>query len=527
MHELYTMTALELRSFCGINKFLHTKDKAEKKRYSALLFAVAIVVLVVFFYIGALVYGLSYLGLSSVVAAYLVFIASLIVFAFGIFRAGGVLFTHNGYDILASMPIKTHSIVLSRFAVMYFEDVLISAVIVLPGAVMYGILNHPNIAFYLVAAVSLLFIPAIPGIISACLGTFIMALSSGAKHKSIIQTVLMLVSVVGILLFSFSLSSIQGEITEEVLKDLASTVTELFSKIYIPAIWMGNAMLGVDMLGFVVYLFLSVASVLLFLLLTSKIFHRVMQALRVSYTKNNYKIGKLEARTMLKTLYIREAKRYFSSSIYVTNTIIGPIMACIMSIAVCVAGLDTITAALPMQIPVKYLVPFALSAVFCMMTTTSTAISMEGRQIDTVKALPIPTKALLDSKILLNLSIILPFYIVSELCLAIAIKPNFFELVFLIAVPFAIILFSVVLGITVNLKLHRFDWEREEQIVKQSASSAIGGFAGFFLSVILGIPLLLLPLEAISYIIAAICVLLLVMTSVLYNKNNKAKLELL
>ncbi len=62
------------------------------------------------------------------------------------------------------------------------------------------------------------------------------------------------------------------------------------------------------------------------------------------------------------------------------------------------------------------------------LTTSCTSISMEGKQFWVIKSLPIPTKALLDSKITLNLGLMLPFYLISLAAIAIAVKPGLLEL---------------------------------------------------------------------------------------------------
>ncbi len=95
---------------------------------------------------------------------------------------------------------------------------------------------------------------------------------------------------------------------------------------------------------------------------------------------------------MLLALYKREAKCYFVSGIYVTNTIIGPIMACLMA----------------------------------------------------------------------------------EVLLIVALQPTWSEVLWIIFIPMLYCLFATVAGISINLRLHSFDWSKEEVVVKQSAASGLG-----------------------------------------------------
>ncbi len=525
MNEIRTLTMLELRALYGMNKFRYTKDEKAKNRYRLLGGVWIFLICMVFTYVGGLVYGLSYLGLSEIVPAYLVVIASLVIFAFGIFKAGNVIFGNKGYDILSSMPIKSSAIVVSRFLTMYVEDLILTLVIMLPGIAVYGVCHHPGAGFYLVALLGTLFVPAIPLVGSVVLGTLIMAISSRMKHKNMVQTVLMVALVVGILVSSFRMGNLTGDFTLEMLTALAQTVGELMEQLYLPAVWFGDAMSGYNLAGLLLFVAVSLGVMILTIWLVSRSYHSIMRRLLTFSARHNYKIGEMKSRGLLKALYFREAKRYFSSSIYVTNTIVGPIVGCIMSVALCVVGMETIQSVIPVAVDISGFVPFVFAAVFCMMTTTSTAISMEGKHFWVIQSLPIPAKVLLDSKILLNLSVMFPFYLVSEICLVIAMKPGLMQLVWLIFLPAMLMLLSVVWGITVNLKFHSFDWEKEEQVVKQSASAALGGFAGMLLSVLLGGLLFLVPEQYGDVARTVAGIGLLAGTAWLYRKNNRWELR--
>ncbi len=257
---------------------------------------------------------------------------------------------------------------------------------------------------------------------------------------------------------------------------------------------------------------------LLAVLGVSNCFHSISRSLGNVPGKHDYQIGDMAHRSMTKALYLREVKRYASSSIYVTNTIIGPIMAVILSVGLCVSGLD----AFPMDL--RPMLPFVLGGVFCMMTTTAVSISMEGRQLWVIQSLPIPAKAWLDSKILLNLTRIAPCCLVSLGALTIALRPGLLEFLWLALIPAAIILFSLVFGITVNLRFHSIDWEREETVVKQSLSAMAGGFAGPLLSAALAAAVWLTPAPFADAARAVAVCAVLILTAVLYQKNNRSQL---
>lgn len=519
MNELRTLLILELRSLYGVNQLLHTHDRKQRNRYRLLAGVWIFLILLTFVYVGSLVYGLCSLGMAEIVPAYLAMASSLLILVFGLFTAGNRIFGQRGYCLLSSMPLRAGSIVLSRFGTVYLEDLLLTLLIFLPGTAVFGFCQHPGAVFYLVAILGVLFLPAIPLVLSTLFGTLILALSSRMKHKAMAQTVLMVLFVVVTLSVSFILPGTQdSEISPEQLVNLAQTIGDVIGKAYPPALWLGNAAIYGDLTELGRFLLVSAASAAITVIIVTRNFHKILRRLMNSSAKHNYKLGAMASRGLRKALYIREARRYFSSGIYVTNTIIGPIMGTILAIGLCVAGLEPPEASLPPVLPVRQLIPYFFAGVFCTMTTTSVAVSMEGAQFETIKSLPVPTKDWLDSKILLNLSLMLPFALVSLLALALGLKPDPAQLVNLVTVPASIMLFSVVFGITVNLKFHSFDWEKEEAVVKQSFSAMAGGFSGLLLALVMGAASVALPLELTGTLFSLI---VLDVTWRLYRKNNQ------
>ncbi len=524
MTELRTLLSLELRSLYNFNKFLHTKDQKAKGRYRGLLAVWGMLVVMVFGYVGSLIYGLCSLGLSELVPAYLTVIATALILVFGLFQAGNRIFGQKGYDILASMPLRTRSITLSRFLALYIEDLIFTLLILLPGVAVYAYCQHPAWWFYPIALVGALFIPAIPLVISTLLGTFIYAISSRMKKKSMAQTLLSVLLVIGVLAGSTVMGNAAEGMTPEQFADLAKTANGIFAMIYPPATWLGSAMMQGSVLHLALFVGLSIAVIALTVWLVTLTFHGILRRLSNFTAKHNYKITAMQSRGLLKTLYVREAKRYFSSSIYVTNTILGPILGAVAAVALAIVGLDTVTAQLPATLDISGVLPFAIAAIFCLMTTTSTSISMEGKQFWIVRSLPIPTKTWLDSKMLFNLSLMLPCYVIAEVAMIIAVRPDPMQLLWLILLPASLMVFAVVFGITVNLKFHSFDWENEVIVVKQSLPAALGGFAGLFLSLFCGIAVLLIPAAYGHIAKAAICLLLWVGIGAMYRKNSRRNL---
>lgn len=528
LKQIKTLAKLELSNLYNLNVFRLTRDKNIRRRFLLLAVSFAILAVMLICYMGGLSYGLILLGLSEVVPVYLITIASVITLFFGIFKAGGVIFRKNGYDTLSALPLTPTAIVISRFLRMYVENLPFAMAVLLPGLAVYGWLLHPGISFYVSGILALLMIPLLPVALSSLAGALITGIASRMKHKSLVSAALSILIILGVLLSSSSLTALEETtITPEMLKDLSAVVLNIFKKLYPPAVWIGNSIVGGDFAQALLCLAFSLGIFAAVIALVSANFHSICRKLYSTSARHNYQMTSLQKNTVLVSLCKREFKRYFSSGIYVTNTIMGPLMGLVFSGAIFFVGADSLTEALQIPFDILPWIPFVLAGIFCLMTTTSVSISMEGKNWWIVKSLPLPTKAILDAKILMNLLLILPFFLISEVLLILALKPALINLLWLLLIPTGLILFSVVYGITINLYFPVLNWDNEAAVVKQSASSLIGGMGGFLLAIMCAVITALIPGSYRNLGNLLLCALLLGLTAWLYRKNNRTDLKMI
>ncbi|MCM1121393.1 MAG: hypothetical protein NC416_02300 [Eubacterium sp.] len=515
----------ELYHLFGLNVLRFSKDKRVRRRAVLLAVTYLLVVLMMMFYVGAQSYGLCLLSLCDIVPAYLIMISGILIFFFGIFKAGGVMFKKEGYDLLSSLPVSRSAIVISRIWRLYVENLLITLGVLLPGLGVYIWFVRPGIAFFPFCLLGIAVSPVLPTVGAICVGTLITAIASRMRYKSLVMSGLSILAVIAVFVGSSKLSGDAGEIGPEMLQEMSGAILAILGKVYPPAVWLGNAMVQMDYGKLLLCLLLSLGVLTAVVLLISGCFHTICRGLYGTLAKHNYQMGDLKRDSVLKALVKRELKRYFSSGIYVTNTIMGPVMGMVFSGAVLLVGIDRVTALLPFPVDIARYIPFVVAGIFSMMNTTCVSVSMEGKYWWIVNSLPLDAKVILDAKLLMNLILILPFYLVSEIMLAIALTPDPASQVWLLLIPAVIILFSCVFGLTVNLHLPVFTWEGEVSVVKQSASSMLGGLGGVLLTILFVIVNVAVPGGDSHLVRSACCLAALLATAFLYRKNNQVELK--
>ena len=147
-------------------------------------------------------------------------------------------------------------------------------------------------------------------------------------------------------------------------------------------------------------------------------------------------------------------------------------------IVLLVMGYDEVVAQTGGLFDVKLLLPFGISLLGLIMPISSSSISMEGKNWWIMQSLPLSNETIFKSKILCNLIIIAPFYLVAVVVSIIAVPFQLSELFGMLVIPAVYLLYSAVIGLRINLAFPVMEWDNEARVVKQGAASMISMLSG-------------------------------------------------
>lgn len=529
MKQIRILTRLELCNLYGFNMLRHIKDPEQKKKTKIFACIITFLLIMVLSYIVALCAGLGVLGAAEIIPAYLIALASFFILFFDVFKIGGVIFRQKGYDMVTSLPLADGAIVTSRCLRMYVESLIVSGLIFVPGMIVYGVFEAPGAATWFAAFAVMLLTPILPLAVAVLLGTLITGISSRMKHKALAEAGISLVVVVGVLALSTKLGGIEEEFTLDMLARFSELATQALQRVYPTALFLGNAVNDGAFFGCLLYGAVSLTIVAIVMWVVKKNFHTICRNLYTVRARHDYRMGDLKSASVKNAVLQREARRYFASGPYVSNTIIGPALGAAASVALLFVDTEEEIAKLTAQVSIELnfmaAVPLMVAAVMAMMNAVCMSVSMEGKSWWITKSLPLDTKTILDGKLIFNLLLIAPFFIVAQICLLIALKPEPLDAVFAMTVSLLLVVFSCVFGLRINLLFPKFDWENEVVAVKQSASSLLGGMGGVLVTILFVIPVILVPQHLAWLVYMVEVVVLLVLTRSLYVKNNKMDLS--
>ena len=526
IQQILTLSRIQLKNLFGINEMRYSKDKKKKATFALLTAAYLLVLLMVVSYIGSMSFAFHWLGMGEIVPMYLYTILSIVMLVLSFFKAGSVLFSMKSYDIMVSLPVTKSAILISRFVTMYVTNLLFAIVIMLPGLVVHIYFSTPAWSFYLISFFVILFAPLLPLTISSILGALIKGISSRMKHKSLVEVLLTMILLVAFLLSSVSMGEQTKTMDPEAIKELLSLVTVELGKLFPPALWYHNALQG-NLLQFLLLLLLPCLIFLTFVWILSRRFQEICAGLNATYARQNYKLEKLKAEHLLISLLKKEAKLYFSSSLYVTNTLIGYLLSLLLSGAVAVLGIEALAeylGATEFTPLLRQLLPFFLSIPLCMTSASSCAISMEGKNFWQLQVLPLKASDVYKSKLLWNLALATPFYLLSVILLLFRVRPDVLTAPHYIVLPLVFLLFSIVLGLFTNLHFPVLNWDNEARVVKQSAAVLISMLVGIVAILIPTVIAVGLQLENYTLFFIATELIFLIVTAILYLLMSKKEL---
>lgn len=509
MREYWILSKLQLSSLYGINQLRHTRTPKERKKAgkSLLLFGVMALSFGYLSVLYSLILAnvLQQSGTLSLLPGLIAFATALLVLLFTLFETKGVLFGFGDYDTVMSWPVSVTAVAASRVTALIAYNLIYVVLLMGPAGVVYGIYASAAWWFYPLYFALMLFVPALPTVLGACVGTLIALLTAGIKKRGAFGAAFQIMFALLIMLLSMQLNS--G------MSALATNASLLGGALcaYPPARWFGASVTGAPggVMDALLFVLSAIAAILLFAFLLGRSFVRLNTRLSAVPHRRAYRMERLRRSGHVRALYSMEWRRYTSSALYLSNTAIGWAMLLIAAVAIGIFRPIAVMQALESAelAGVRTALPLLLGWLALMSATTASAISIEGRRLWIVKSLPVPARDWLLAKLLVSLTPAIPSLIVSTVLLGLGLRASATECLWLFVLPLCFSVFSGVLGLWLNLCLPKLDWKTEAEAVKQSMAVMIQVFASM---AVIGLPSVLLIVTNAVWILplTAACALL-------------------
>lgn len=475
-------------------------------------------------YLYILGYELSKLNLTYIMLTFAMLVPTIFTVIEGIYKSQGILFETKDNDLLFALPIKKSKIVLARLIKLYVFQYLYNLLFILPAYALYIYFENPGINFYVISIIMSFLLPIIPTIVASFIGFIVKGISSKFKAKKIAQTVLTM----GLFLLIFFVSFNSNQFITDLINN-ATSVNEVITKIYYPIGEYINLVQEFNVISLFKLILVNVIPLVLFVAIVSKYYFKIISKSgeKSISTKANKNI-KIKERSQLSALVKKEIQRYFSSTVYMFNTLVGVVLLLIATIAMSVnlgGTIEMVTEGEELGIEVSEILNFMPKIFFglviatsCLTSITSSSISMEGKNFYILKSLPVRFNKVLLAKILSSNLITIPAIFISDIVFLVAFRPEVFDAIAIILISIIMPTLIGIIGLLVNLKYPKMNATSDTEVVKQSTSSMVSVFGGMIIAAIL-IGGLIAMSSIISVNIAIIIeiVVLVIITAILYR----------
>ncbi|MBR2616827.1 MAG: hypothetical protein IKC56_01140 [Clostridia bacterium] len=414
-------------------------------------------------------YEYSLIGLLPVEATFVgaqifVGLAGMLCFISALTTSHLTLLSGKDYERLSHLPVSNFTVVAVKLVAVYLSQMVTTALLLLPMIVIVGIKVTLAPIVFARYFLLMLFFPMLPLFIGMVIGGVIGLLLSRFQKIKSLANFLYLLLLVGFVAFLMTQQDAAGlNSTYGFMAKILPSLSWFFEGAFLGSVskilWLtGTGLICAGIICLVIGLW----------------YHPLCNAFNAHASTKNKGNLSVKVKGKSRALLKREAKRFFSDTVYFVNNGIAPIM--LIGIAVAVAVSQTLKNTLLQITSVPFFsgfLPFLFVSCAAMGPTAASAVSMEGKTLWQIKSLPVPAKSVLGAKRNFQILFTLPFACLSYAVVCFVCKmPVWYALLGGVSLLFTTVAVADV-DLFVNLKFPKLEWSSSAQVVKQSAATFI------------------------------------------------------
>ena len=386
---------------------------------------------------------------------------------------------------LASLPLKPRTILSAKLVQVWVSETCIDALILLPACILYAVKVGVDALFWVRMIVVWLLIGLLPICLIAFLSSLLIRLSTLWKHREILLTVSGIVLLIGYMIVMMNIGGITGDAADggQMLEQFVksnSTRIQGMTKLFPPAAWAAEGLLGQNYGMFAVWILISLAAPVITVWLLGYNYRKLSLLQTETPGSGKKKFTGRESfagGSQLKACCLREIRTILRVPSYATNILPICFMPLLMVIMVVIVGgrsagengegfkalLQNLNPALIMAI---------LAAVMAYMSgmnpALSTAVSREGKGHDFMIALPVSAHTFVTAKFIVGFSMSMFGVIAAAAALAIYFQDFVLPIVLACVLCLLFSFVNAALALSRDVKKPRLDWVTEQEAVKQN-----------------------------------------------------------
>lgn len=518
--------------------------KRDKKKFNmnifvlvAVLFSYATMILTYGSIYRALVQSALDLGLGNLMLAATILIAMLISLIFGTFQLNAAVFNAKDVEWYAPMPIKPAAVFFAKFGYVYLLELATSLLILIPAYVLYAVELGVGVGFWILAIISLPFVPVIPLAISALLSLPLSKFSSKFRNRELVMTVLMVVFVVVIMLGGTMMSGTMGRVMSgdtAMLENIfanAEPVLRLVTSIFPPAMWLALGLTSAQnaLISLLLFFAVSIAIMTATVYLAGKFYYAgVLAILETPPAKR--KSGKTkstaaQASSPVIALALADLKVLLRTPVYALNSLSGIFFGAMVFVMPLALGDEWKAFRVILSNSIEKSSPALILAIMTLILSVSgllnpaasTAFSRDGRSIWLMQTIPVTPKVQVMAKIISATAITSISAVIIAACVC-GMFPQLIPFAVMAVVPaILIVIASSAMSMLPDIISPKLRWDNEAEAMKQNFNSLLGMLTVLPVVLIVGGVLAVIAISGTQSAITALIVLLVITAGLAYG----------
>ncbi|WP_234124629.1 putative ABC transporter permease subunit [Clostridium hydrogenum] len=435
----------------------------------------------------ALYEGLKIVNLESLILVLNYSGMAFVIFFFGIFYVMNVFYFSKDIDYLLPLPLKPETIIASKFTVTLLYEYFLEGIILIPCTLIYGIGSSANPLFYVYSVILIAFLPILPLALALLISMLIMPLVNLSKSKDFFK---MMAGIIGVV-FAFGINIVSRMVGghnanqfSNNIKNISKTAGSVFPGGRIAADALINCSNFYGFLQLAIFVLINILSLVIILSLSKAFYLKGVVGLSESGSKrkamNESELSKAVNRRSIVAAYtIKELKLLVRTPAYFVNCVLPDVIWPLIIIIPVFFGTSQNNGPSKDQLislfgsSSNYPIIVAGAAAFgvfigAMNVVTCTSISREGDNFFVMKYIPVSYEQQITAKLFSGIIVALAGHILLVVVACIVMKlPIYIGLFSIIAGTFGIA-FSAAIGILIDIRFPKLEWDNEQRAVKQN-----------------------------------------------------------
>ena len=446
-----------------------------------------------FIYLGVILYivetkALDFLmkaGMADVLLVMAVVLSTAGTLVMAFFFIMSSLYLGRDSVFLASLPIRTRTLLSAKLAQVWISETLIDAVILLPAGILYGTRTGQAPDFYLRLALVWLLVAILPICIVGVISAFLIRLSALWKHREAMMTVGGIALFVAYMILMMNVGSFSGsgsestEMIQQFFMDNSARISGM-TKLFPPAGWAANGLQG-DWGQLALFAAVSLAAAAL-LIGVLGFFYRKLSLLQSETPMATGKKGIQKGSIREGSAFLANVKRELLTILRVPSYAVNILPIAFMPLVLVImmgmmfnrsigdSGEESLAQVMANLNPslVMCIMTAAVAYMAGMNPALSTAVTREGKGHDFIKALPVSAKTMIYAKLLVGFGLV-AIGVTGAIIAAAVFIPGFIPEAMLALVLCLLFCFgSACLALSRDVKKPKLDWVTEQEAVKQN-----------------------------------------------------------